>query len=239
MISALLSLVIVVSGSFALYFRREQKLKKYISSRIRKLARSMQIEQLVLMPTKAYYNLTVAILDEYGFENLTKSGAYFEGTKDAASYLIAAPFYHPVEKTTVTTVLKSIRRCLDNGIENLCIISPSGYNEDSLDLAFRTKNIAIELIDQDEFLSLAEKTGFKTSEEDAAKAAMESISSGIVKLETLKNTVISRSKCFSYMLCGILCIVWIILFSVSVLNIVLGLTCFILAFLSFRQTTSK
>jgi hypothetical protein len=195
----------------------------------------MQIEQLVLMPTKAYYNLTMAILNEYGFEKLTKSGEYFKGVKDGAHYLIAADHCHPVEKTTVTTVLKSIRHCLDNGIENLCIISPSGYGEDALDLAFRVKNIAIELIDQDEFLSLAEKTGFETSEEDAVAAAKDSMTSSIVRLENLKSVVISKSKCFSYMLCGILCIVWILLFSVSILNIILALTCFILAFFSFRQ----
>lgn len=199
----------------------------------------MQIEQLVLMPTKAYYNLIMAILDEYGFENLTKSDEYFKGKKDGADYLIAVDYCHPVEKTTVNTVLSSIRHCLDNGIENLCIISPSGYSEDALDLAFRTKNISLELIDQEEFLSLAKSTGFETSEEDAVTSAKESISSSIIKLETLKSTVISRSKCFSYMLCGIICIVWILLLNASILNIAIGIICFILAFLSYRQTAEK
>ncbi len=234
-LSLLLSALVIIAGSIALYTFRQKRLSRFIEQQLKDLSLSLQVEQLVLMPTKAYFNLIMAVLEKHGFQKVSQEEGFFYATMGGEDYLIAADYCHPVDKTSISLVLSYIRFAMDNSITHLCIVSPSGFSDEAKDLINRAQNIHIQLIDREKFLELAEETGFKTSEEDAKNAAKEQMLKSVVRINALKSAIIAKKKAKAYMLCGILCITWMVISGFTPLNLVLGLVCFILALVSYRE----
>lgn len=236
-LSVLLAALLTAALSFALQIYKRFKLKKFIDRELSRLKKECLLENIVMMGALEYRLLMKSMLKNLNCTGIAAVKGGYQAGRDGKTVFAKAFFIHPSEKVSANEVLTAYKTAKEKYTDGLVLLTPSEFNKEAQIFAKRQENIT--LIQSEDFLDLALKSGFEINDNEASQKAYDAICKNAVTPDDIREAALSKGKAKAYMLCGIFALAWSYISGFKFYYPIIAIACFVLAFYIQRREQVK
>lgn len=236
-LSVLLAALLTAALSFGLQIYKGFNLNKFMNRELSRLKKECLLENIVMMGALEYRILIKVMLKNLNCTGITAIKGGYLAAREGKTVFAKAFFIHPSEKVNANEVLTAYKTAKEKTATQFILLTPSEFNKEAQIFAKRQENII--LIQSDEFLDLAVKSGFEINDEEANQKAYDAIRKNAVTPDDIREAALSKGKAKAYMLCGIFALVWSYVSGFRLYYPIIAIACFVLAFYIHRREQNQ
>jgi len=233
-LSYILSGVATGMISIALALYKNIRLDKFVETKRLELAKNFTLEQMVLMPRRAFIRLMGAMAKESGYriEQMQPRGVLSRNEAEEQVMLFALQ-NHPKDAVTSQQLLECYRFLRQNKLEKGILSCTAPFTENAEALLNKISDHTLTIWDQNKLLSLAQALEMLPSPEEIEVGILKELEQHRLHLKQLKKQAFGATRVRSYVTCGLVLFFASILTGQHIYYPIMGALCFFMAFVSY------
>jgi hypothetical protein len=239
-LSIILSTVLTVLISLALYLLKRIRLMRILDEKRREYGKKLALEKLITMDQASFQESLFTLINlNPEYKDIKRKGQLFTGQRKGSSFLLKAFQRAPKIEIQYTDVSEFRSEVKEHHCQWGILVTTSLFSESAIMEAEEKNDVLITLMDKDKLVELMESKNLLPDEQEIDAYMIRQLHAQQANRKRLKEEILLPQKSRSYALYGVVLSVAAFVTGLTIYYPILAMICFALSAVTFLQSQKK